>query len=149
MKDHIKNPRWPIHLARQKQIGNLDSLRKDRIRQIFLTHFNLNALEDEVIFFDKQTGKLSDVIQSNYLYKQEIYQLYHVHFPDLIIRTKILTVIEIDGDVHWLNSKAIKSTNERNLHYENQVKFIWLTNDQVDSLEEEQLVGIIKTQLAQ
>jgi hypothetical protein len=147
VKDRVSNPRWPIHKARQKQIGSLDALRKDRIRNIFLKHFELNALEDEVIFFDKETGKLSDVIQSNYLYKEEIYHIYHVHFPDLIIRTKKLTVIEIDGDVHWLNSKAIKSTNERNLHYEDQVNFIWLTNSQVDSLEEEALVGIIKTKL--
>jgi very-short-patch-repair endonuclease len=56
-----------------------------------------------------------------------------VHYPDLLIKNhKPVIAVEIDGPVHWENTKALKKTNERNLHYEaGGIKMLWLTKNDV------------------
>jgi len=117
-----------------------DTNEKNRLRQLLKTYFGLHAFQDETLFFSKLTGKLSFIHQQQFTSKEDILRFYHVHRPDLFIKTRQI-VIEIDGIVHWTNSHAVKRTNERNKHYEDaNLQFVWLTADEVNYASNAELV---------
>ena len=117
-----------------------DTNEKNRLRQLLKKYFGLHAFQDETLFFSKLTGKLSFIQQQKFKSKEDILRFYHVHRPDLFIRSRYM-VIEIDGIVHWTNSKAVKRTNERNKHYEGaNLQFVWLTADEVNYASNAELV---------
>ncbi len=123
-----------IHQAmKKKDVGDFDLDEKARMMRILNHYFKLNPLTDEVLFFDKELG---DVIteEPRNMTKEHIHKLYFVHRPDLLIKNfeNYLVAVEIDGPVHWQNSKASRRTNERNEHYETGgVKLLWFTRDEV------------------
>ncbi len=110
-----------------------DTDEKARVRDILYFFFGLHAIQDEVLFFDKQSGHLVAFTEGLYS-KEQILDKYHVHYPDLLVRSsRPFTVVEIDGEVHWTNSNARKRTNRRNLHYEAAgLRFLWLTAGEVN-----------------
>ena len=123
-----------------------DTDEKGIVRNIVLDQFDLNALQDEVLYFDKVTGHLAQ-LTDGYLSQEEILKKFFVHYPDLFIKSLVpQAVIEIDGAVHWQNSKAVHRTNARNCHYETAgIRFVWLTYDEVMSCvkSRESLISVI------
>jgi len=137
-----------IHKARKEMVNDFDTDEKNRVRKILRKDFGLHALQDETLFFDRETGR--DVfLPPISLTKDYVFKKYFVHRPDLIVKDHRI-IIEIDGDVHWQNSKAAKNTNLRNEHYEAAgFKLIWLTRDEVKKLSEEQLSELMMIRLHQ
>jgi very-short-patch-repair endonuclease len=127
-----KNLAW-IHRDRRERYNDYDIDEKFRMIYLLKKYFKLTAVTDEVLFFDRTTHKRVFVDQSKYESKQELVRHYHVHYPDLVVKNhKPVIAVEIDGPVHWQNTKALKRTNERNLHYEDGgIKILWLTKDDV------------------
>jgi len=137
-----------IHKARKEMVNDYDTDEKDRVRKILYTDFGLHALQDEILFFDRETGMdvfLTESTQS----KDYVFKKFFVHRPDLLIKDHRI-IVEIDGDIHWQNSKVVKATNARNEHYETAgFKLIWLTRDEVRKLNDDELSNLIKTRLHQ
>ena len=120
-----------IHAATKKMETEGDIDQKDRVRRLLQQYFDLYALQDETLFFDKQTGHQAYLNQREYGSKEEIFKKFHVHNPDLIIKSHRI-VVEIDGDWHWKGNGAVKKTNERNQHYEQAgYRILWLTDKEV------------------
>jgi len=116
-------------------VNDYDTNEKDRVRRILLTDYGLHALQDELLFFDRVTG--NDVyLNQERQTKEYVFKKYFVHRPDLLVKDHRI-IIEIDGDIHWQNSKAAKATNIRNEHYEAAgFRLIWLTRDEVRKLDD-------------
>ena len=129
---HMKNLAW-IHRDRRERYNDYDIDEKFRMVYLLKKYFGLTAVTDEVLFFDRTTHKRVFVDQSKYESKQELVRHYYVHYPDLLIKNhKPVIAVEIDGDVHWQNTKALKQTNKRNEHYEaGGIKILWLTKNDV------------------
>lgn len=132
---------WIYEAMKSKDPKDFDFDEKQKIHGILKQSFGLNALFDEVLFIDRQ---LMSVVKSPLFCssKEDVYKLYHVHNPDLLIKNWKggLLVVEIDGPVHWENSKAVKRTNERNTHYgQAKIKMLWFTRDEVRDLSEAEL----------
>jgi hypothetical protein len=121
-----------------------DTNEKSIVRNVLSRRFGLHALQDEVLYFDKATGHCV-AITEGYCSGEEILRKYFVHYPDLFCPQVVPQLVcEIDGDVHWQNTKAVHRTNARNIHYENaKLQFLWLTRDEVFKLDERELVKII------
>jgi len=104
---------------------------------------------DEVIYIEKKTGRIGHPDPKIYRSKEEIWHDYHVHLPDLLIKVlPLVTVVEIDGSVHWENTKAVKNTNARNLHYEEAgIRMCWFTRKQVRDLSRTEIAKLIIEQL--
>ena len=121
-----------------------DTDEKAKVRNILASRYSLHALQDEVLYFSKVTGRRV-VFTEGYYTKEEIIKKFHIHYPDLFCpHVKPELVCEIDGSVHWENSRAVKRTNERNCHYEQAgLRFLWLTSMEVLQLNERGLVEII------
>lgn len=109
-----------------------DTDEKGIVRDILLDQFDVNALQDEVVFFNKVSGHLIALDEEKFS-EEEILKRFFVHKPDLIVKSVIPQIIvEIDGPVHWENSRAVKRTNARNCHYERaKLRFVWFTYDEV------------------
>lgn len=122
-----------------------DTDEKSIVRNVLARRFGLHALQDEVLYFDKRTGHCV-AITEGYCSGEEILRKYFVHYPDLFCpQVQPQLVCEIDGDVHWQNTKAVHRTNARNIHYENaKLQFLWLTRNEVFKLNEYELVKLIK-----
>lgn len=122
-----------------------DTNEKSIVRNVLSRRFGLHALQDEVLYFDKRTGHCV-AITEGYCSGEEILRKYFVHYPDLFCpQVQPQLVCEIDGDVHWQNTKSVHRTNARNLHYENaKLQFLWLTRDEVFKLNEPELFKLIK-----
>lgn len=130
---------------RNKDPKEFDLDEKGRIAGILKKHFDLNMLTDEVLFFSKSTGKMIDLPMSRS--KEELLKNYYVHNPDGYIKTHEI-VVEIDGNVHWQNTHAVKNTNKRNQHYgDAKLTMLWFTRDEVKNAEEDFLVNSIKAKL--
>ena len=117
---------------KEKDPADFDLDEKARMMRILNHYFKLRPLVDEVLFFDKDTGKLEP--EQPVMTKEGILKYYFVCRPDLLIKNfeDHPIAVEIDGDVHWQNSKAVRRTNERNEHYETgNVKLLWFTRDEV------------------
>ena len=125
-----------------------DTDEKAVVRNMLL-RFGFFALQDEVLFFNKVSGHLVSVTQE-YFSEQEILKRFYVHYPDLFCpNIKPQIVCEIDGDVHWQNSKAVKRTNARNCHYGTAgLRFLWLTTNEVLKSSESKLLEIISHKLS-
>ena len=109
-----------IHRANKLATTEIDLIDKARIQNILREYFGVPALMDEVIYIEKKTGKIGSPDPKIYRSKEEIWHDYFVHLPDLLIKVlPKLSVVEVDGDVHWQNTKAVKRTNARNMHYDN------------------------------
>jgi len=140
-----------IHKAmKDKDPGDFDLDEKARIMRLLNHYFKLNPLTDEVLLFSKNTGKLVSGEPVG-MTKQEMQKWYFIHRPDLLIKNfhNYLIAVEIDGAVHWQNSKACRRTNERNEHYETGgIKLLWFTKDEVvkdDTLTlVKKIAGILK-----
>jgi very-short-patch-repair endonuclease len=124
-----------IHHAIKNAKSEVDFDNKALVQTMLSQNFGIPSLQGEVLFINRNTGNLDFVNQSKFKSKEEIFEKYFVHFPDLIIKVfKVTVVVEIDGDVHWQNNRAIKRTNERNEHYElANIKMLWLTRKEVES----------------
>ncbi len=138
-----------IHQANKKATEEIDLMDKSRIQNILREYFGVPALMDEVIYIEKKTGKIGSPDPKIYRSKEEIWHDYHVHLPDLLIKLlPKLSVVEIDGDVHWQNTKAVKRTNARNMHYDEAgILMCWFTRKQVRDLSRLELAKIISEQL--
>ena len=125
-----------IHRANKLATTEIDLIDKARIQNILREYFGVPALMDEVIYIEKKTGKIGSPDPKIYRSKEEVWHDYFVQLPDLQINVLPKpTVVEIDGDVHWQNKKAIKRTNERNLHYEQaEITMLWFTRKEVREL---------------
>ena len=135
-----------IHKARKEMVNDYDTDEKDRVRKILHKDFGLHAIQDETLFFDRETGE-DKFLPPTTLTKQYIFKKYFVHRPDLLLRDHRI-IVEIDGDIHWQNSKASKATNARNEHYEDAgFKLIWLTRDEVRKLGDNELTALIRQRL--
>jgi len=121
-----------------------DTDEKSIVRNVLASRFGINALQDEVLFFNKVSGHIVSITQE-YFDQEEILRRFFVHYPDLFCPyVNPQLVCEIDGDVHWQNTKSVHRTNARNLHYEQaKLDFLWLTRDEVFKLDERELVKII------
>jgi len=135
-----------IHKARKEMVNDYDTDEKDRVRKILLEDFGLHALQDEILFFDRETGMdvfLTESSQS----KDYVFKKFFVHRPDLLVKDHRI-IVEIDGDIHWQNAKASKATNARNEHYEAAgFKLIWLTRDEVRKLGDIELKALVRLRL--
>lgn len=129
-----------IHAATKRMETEGDIEQKDRIRKLLRRYFDLHALQDETLFFDKQTGNQVFLNQAEYGSKEEIFKKFHVHNPDLLIKTHRI-IIEIDGDWHWKGTGAVEKTNARNEHYEQAgFRMAWFTAKDVERLDDNELV---------
>lgn len=135
-----------IHRAmKKKDPGDFDLDEKSRLMRILNHYFKLHPLTDEVLFFFKSDGRLVPGTPQ-YMTKEEMRKIYFIHKPDLLIKNfdDYLIAVEIDGPVHWQNSKAARRTNERNEHYEmGGVKLMWFTKDEVLKGDTLTLIGKI------
>jgi len=136
-----------IHRAMRNAETEVDFDEKATVQRTMSRVFGIPALMDEVLFISKFGGNLVALDQSKFSSKEDIYNLYFVHSPDLLVKVfNFPMVIEIDGPVHWENTKAMKNTNARNCHYEQAgIKMLWLTKKDAQSAE---LVDIIHTRLS-
>ena len=135
-----------IHKARKEMVNDYDTNEKDRVRKILRKDFGLHALQDETLFFDRATGD-DKFLPSKSRSKDYIFKKYFVHKPDLLVKDHRI-IVEIDGDIHWQNSKAAKATNLRNEHYEEAgFKLIWLTRDEVRKLGDIELTALVRLRL--
>ncbi len=143
-----KSLQW-IHRDRRERHDEGDIDEKFRVVQILKKYFNLDALSDEILFFDRITGKPVDLDQSQFESKDEIFHRYIVHKPDLLIKNhKPMIIVEIDGPVHWENTKAMKKTNQRNADYEaSGLQMLWLTKDDALVKQQSDLVLNISARL--
>jgi len=135
-----------IHKARKEMVNDYDTDEKDRVRKILLEKFGLHALQDENLFFDKETGE-DKILGRESLTKDYIFKAFHVHNPDLLVKAHRI-IVEIDGDIHWKNSKVVKATNARNEHYQAAgYKLIWLTRDEVRKCTDQELSQLISNRI--
>lgn len=125
-----------------------DTDEKAIVRTILRDKFSLHALQDEVLYFNKESGRLVSLGENNYT-ETEILKKFFVHYPDLFCpNTSPQVVIEVDGEIHWANSKVRKRDNARNSHYQQaQLRFIRLRTKEVLQLDEPELVKEIGLQL--
>ncbi len=131
-----------IHKARKEMVNDYDTDEKDRVRKILREKFGLHALQDEHLFFDKETGE-DKILGRESLTKDYIFKRYHVHNPDLLVKDHRI-IVEIDGDIHWKNAKVVKRTNARNEHYQTAgYKLIWLTRDEVRKKSDDELADMV------
>ena len=137
-----------IHQAMKNTTTEIDLIDKARIQNILREYFGIPALMDEVIYIKKKTGRIGHPNQS-YTSKEEIWHDFIVHLPDLLIKVlPKLSVVEIDGDVHWQNKKAIRNTNARNTHYDNAgITMLWFTRKEVRELSRLEIVQLISERL--
>lgn len=136
--------RQHIHEAmKSKDPSDFDLDEKGRLMKILKTYFDMPALTGEVIYIDRNTNTLARKGPEGCHSKEEVFAKYHVHNPDLLIKTTPNpTIIEIDGPVHWQNSHAVKNTNRRNEHYEAAgIPYLWLTRDEVRKNSTTELVN--------
>ncbi len=128
--------------------SEVDFDNKALVQTMLSQDFGIPSLQGEVLFINRDTGNLEFVNQAKFKSKEEIFEKYFVHFPDLIIKVfKVPIVVEIDGDVHWKNDKAIRRTNERNEHYDMaKIKMLWLTRKEVES---KNLLNILHCRLSE
>ncbi len=126
-----------------------DTDEKAIIRTILRDKFSLHALQDEVLYFDKESGRLVSLGENNYT-ETEILKKFFVHYPDLFCpNTNPQVVVESDGEIHRTNSKVRKRDNARNSHYQQAgLRFIQLRTSEVLQLDESRLEEIISKQLA-
>ena len=120
-----------IARAQKNQYGEKDIDQKERIRIICRKYFGINLLiqnnNDFPIFINKRTGVRED---PEHLTKEKILMMYHVFYPDLYTKYRYPEEIfvEIDGSVHWQNSKAVRRTNLRNQELGRIGHLVWLTD---------------------
>jgi hypothetical protein len=138
-----------IHQANKNAVDEIDLIDKARIQNILREYFGVPALMDEVIYIEKKTGRIGSPDPKIYRSKEEIWHDYHVHLPDLLIKLlPKLSVVEIDGDVHWQNTKAVKRTNARNMHYDNAgITMLWFTRKEVREQSVKEIVLLISQRL--
>jgi len=123
-----------IHKAMKNRDSNVDVDDIDKVRRLLGTYFDIHALEPlQPLFFNKLTGTLTRLEQQQFKSKEQIARNYHIFNPDLTFTHRDNQwVAEIDGDVHWQNSKSVKRTNLRNETYETAgIKMLWFTRDEV------------------
>jgi len=121
--------------ARKKQEGESDLEQKQKVARIMRTHFGKYCIfHDLSLAIHKEERWYARVLTESQYHSG----LFYTHKPDLIVPdSSPLIVIEIDGDVHWQNTKSVRNTNERNEHYEFAgFRFIWLTSREVDNSDE-------------
>lgn len=129
---------------------NVDEEDKDRVRVLLWKYFGIHAVTPmEPLFFDKKTGQLTLLKQAKFTSKDEIFKKYEVFDPDLVFQMDGKTaVVEIDGDVHWKNTKSVRRTNLRNsVYYNTGLTMLWLTRENVRGMETKDIVPLISQQL--
>lgn len=139
-----------IYRAMEARDTNVDEEDKEKVKIVLWKYFQIHALRPLTpFFFDKNTGDLTNLDQSKFKSKDEIFAKYEVFDPDLVFKLEGKTaVVEIDGDVHWQNSHAVKRTNLRNKIYSQAgITMLWLTRDNVRSLDTRELVPLISQQI--
>jgi len=138
-----------IHQANKNAVNEIDFMDKARIQNILREYFGVPALMDEVIYIEKKTGKIGSPDPKIYRSKEEVWHDYFVQLPDLQINVLLKpTVVEIDGDVHWQNKKAIRNTNARNMHYDNAgITMLWFTRKEVREQSRLEIVQLISERL--
>lgn len=124
-----------IHKARREQEGEADLEQKQRISTILNHHFGFAC-----IFHDLTLGihKIEKWHTRELTQEQMESGDFYLHKPDMIVtNSSPIIIVEIDGDVHWQSSRAVKRTNLRNEHYESsRLRFLWLTTQEVDNTDE-------------
>ncbi len=127
-----KKTMW-IHHAMKNQWGEGDIDEKGRVsramREYFGLHPLLNIENDKPIFIHKQTRRHGEPDYSLYFQPEDVLRDWDVFYPDIFVKdVQPIIIVEIDGPVHWQNSKVVRRTNYRNECYEKAgFKFIWLT----------------------
>ena len=147
MPDPITNHRAWIHYHNRRRDSEGDMAYKFYLIKIIREEMNLHALTGEYLIFDKRTEERVYLLPQNIGTKQEFWEKYIIHLPDLFIKNhRPQIVIEIDGPVHWMTQKGINQTNSRNEHYEwdsENLKFIWLLNQDL-ALPEVELRRLVR-----
>jgi len=150
MSDLVRRVQRYIDRAMSMRDSNVDEEDKERVKTLLWKYFQIHALRPlEPLFFDKITGSLTTLNQSKFTSKEEIFKEYEVFDPDLVFQLDGKTaVVEIDGDVHWKNTKSVKRTNLRNeTYYDAGLTMLWLTRENVRGMETEDIVPLISQQL--
>ena len=132
--------------ARKNQQGESDLYEKQKVAKLLRHHFGLYCIfHDLSLAIHKEERWYARVLTESQYHSG----LFYTHKPDLIVPdSSPLIVIEIDGDVHWQNSKSVRNTNERNEHYDFAgFRFVWLTSQEVDNTDE-LLLKILQEKLA-
>jgi len=133
-----------ISRAMKSQDYQGDIEERGKVLRILNTRFLLNPLLDETIFISKKTGRMG---QPSSRSKEDLLDHWWPHNPDLYIKHKKIA-IEIDGSVHWQNSRAQRRTNERNEHYSMAgITLVWLTKETVLKCTDEELEIVLREKL--
>jgi len=136
-----------IYRAMKEWDDSHDLAIKQRITRIVKERLDLYVVYDQVIFINKESRRWQKEQPPQYLTKSELLADWDVQIPD-ILNAKHNIVIEIDGDVHWKNRKAVKNTNRRNQNYEMAgLRLVWLFTSECDCTDDE-LYGKIMRQLS-
>lgn len=136
---NITNKRSWIHRANAKRVGEKDIDEKflviDELRK-----WQLYGLTDEILYFSKSTNQLcfSIDVERECKSKEEVFQKYFVHKPDILFNKSIPSfIVEIDGSIHEDKWKVKQKTGFRNSHYLSAgFKLVLIQKDKDDKLPE-------------
>ncbi len=127
-----KKTMWIQH-AMKNAYGEGDIDEKGRVSRAMREYFGLHPLmnieNDKPFFIHKQTRRHGEPDFALYYHPEDALRDWDVFYPDIFVKdVKPMIIIEIDGPVHWENSKVVKRTNYRNECYEKAgFQFLWLT----------------------
>ena len=121
---------------------------KIRIQDILRAKWNYKCTFDRTIFIDKATFEVHLWQPSGCLSREEVWNNYYIHVPDIFISTQSgYKIVEIDGSIHFNSQKGVKNTNLRNEHYQYAgINLCWLTADFVNEANTEEIIERIEDQ---
>ena len=111
---NITNKRSYNHRANANRVGEKDIDEKFLVINE-LRKWQLYGKTDEILYFSKSTNEqeTSDMVQNNCKSKEEVFQKYHVHKPDILIDKSIPSfIVEIDGSIHAMQKDYDKMRDE-------------------------------------
>jgi len=126
-----------VHRAQRNAEEEPDLMLKWKLIKVLRSKFDIYSRTGPKIAIHRKYGYVKNTLQ-----KSEISD-YYLHDPDVTsLSNNPPLIFEIDGDIHFLKSKVIQRTNERNAHYESAVingkhpKLIWLLDTDIENPDE-------------
>ena len=111
------------HRANINRIGEQDLDDKFNVTRVLRNYFGLNGLTGEILMIDSQSCRL----------------------PDILIKGRPLTVIELDGLAHGESHMPNNKTLERNKDYESVgVKLVIINKELTDGYSTEKVIKCLE-----